>query len=54
MLHWKCKRKQSDPLGKPYCRYVYDILSEICLNDASIDMHQIWCLLRTGKVVELY
>ena len=50
-MQWNCKRKQSEPFRKLYCRHFHDTLSEFCLNFVLMDRCQLLWLLCSGKVV---
>ena len=46
----RCTRTAT-PLGKLYCRYFWNFLSELYLNIVSMDRYQILWLLSSGEVV---
>ena len=50
-LQWSCKRKQSKPLQKLYCRRFHNILSKFYVYGASMDACQLLWLLSSGKGV---
>ena len=50
-MQWNCKRNQSEPLRKLYCRHFYNILKQVCLNGVLMGICQLLWLLRSRKVV---